>query len=330
MSETKKVNIYAKEKDEKDGKMKVNIIEASKKIDILSKTPFGKNVLAAQMREQILRELLYEGRARNLMDSYTLSQGEEASFDCDIDVPAAQLAVNGLPIQSDIKADRARIETNPISSSFIVKWNEQNFRKYDVMEQARRRGQASVQLQEDFKFYNLLSYAATLTNQSPVLSLAGTTAATNNPTAVNSTEAGKISPIDIAKAIGKLRGKLMPVGATFINPERLADFLMFNVSSSVTGEGGYGIFAPNFQEETLRTGLVGEIFGLQMIDSVVVPTNKVFVLSPKEYLGKLAVRSDIEVRFMSDANKAGDVFNIWEDVGMLIRYAKGIVEITVT
>jgi hypothetical protein len=263
------------------------------------------------------------------MDVYYFAQGEEAVFDCDLDVPAAQLSVNGLPIQSDIKSDRVRIETNPINSMFIVKWNEQNFRKFDVMELARRRGQASVQLQEDFKFYNLLSYAATLTNQSPVLSLAGTTAATNNPSSFGVTDAGKISPIDMAKAIGKLRGKLLPIGATFINPERLTDFLMFNVSPGALGQGGYGIFAPSIQEETLRTGLVGEIFGVPMIDSIVVPIDEVYVVAPKEYLGKMAIRSDVEVRFLSDANKSGDVFNIWEDVGMLMRYAKGIVQITI-
>jgi len=326
----KQIKIYATKKNEETGEEKIDVIEASKKIDILSKSPFGKNILAAQMREQIMREMLYEGRARNLLDVYYLAQGEEAVFDCDLDVPAAELSVNGLPEISDVKSDRVRIDTNPVSSAFIVKWNEQNFRKFDVMELARRRGTASVQLQEDFKFYNLLSYAAGLTNQTAVLSLAGTTAATNNPDAFNSAEAGKINPQDIAKAIGKLRAKLLPVGATFINPEKVADFLLFNVSASTTGEGGFGIFAPSIQEETLKTGLVGEIFGVPMVDSVVVPTNEVYVLAPKEYLGKLAVRSDVEVRFLSDANKAGDVFNIWEDIGMLIRYAKGIVKITIT
>ena len=52
--------------------------------------------------------------------------------------------------------------------------------------------------------------------------------------------------------------------------------------------------------------------------------------APKEYLGKMAIRSDVEVRFLSDANKFGDVFNIWEDIAFLIRYAKGIVKITIT
>ena len=327
----KECNIYASysEKQTPDGEIKKEFdpILASKRIDILRGSEFGRSILAAQMREQIMRELLYEGRARLLLDMYMLAQGEEAVFDADLDVPAAQLSVDGLPIISDVKSDRIRIDTAPISCAFIVKWNEQNFRKFDVMELARRRGQASVQLQEDFKFYSLLKFASDLTNQTPVLSLEGTTAATNNPTKFNSNEAGKVSPIDIAKAIGELRAKLLPIASVFINPKRLTDFLLFNVATS--GNGGYGIFAPAIQEDLLKRGYVGDIFGVQMIDSVVVPTDEVFCLAPKEFIGKLAVRTDIDVRYLSDANKAGDVFNIWEDVGMVIRYAKGIVRIDI-
>jgi len=324
-NETIDNKIYASRND----KGKFDPILASAKIEQILKSPYGRNILATQMREQIMREMLFEGKARLMLDSYYLGQGEEAVFDCDLDVPAAQLSVNGLPIISDIKSDRVRIDTNVVSSTFIVKWNEQNFRKFDVMELARRRGQASVQLQEDAKFYTLIKFAAGLTNQTPVLSLAGTTAATNNPSSFNTFESAKVGPIDIAKAIGKLRGKLLPTGAIWINPERLTDFLLFNVSLAGTASGGYGIFAPAIQEEALRTGLVGEIFGVPMYDSVVVPTDEIFVLAPKEYLGKLAIRTDIDIRFLSDANKAGDVFNIWEDIGMVIRYAKGIVLITV-
>jgi len=314
--------IYASVKP--DGKF--DPIVASAKIDQLLKTPYGRNILAAQMREEIMRDMLYEGKARLMLDSYYLSQGEEAVFDCDLDVPAAQLSTNGLPNISDVKSDRVRIDTALISSAFLVRWNEQNFRKFDVMELARRRGQASVQLQEDQKFYTLLKFAALLTNQTPVLSLAGTTAAVNNPSRIQWNDATRVGPIDIAKAIGKLRGKLLPVGSIFIHPERLTDFLLFNVQNA-HATGGYGIFAPAIQEEALRTGMVGEIFGVPMYDSIIVDDTKIFVLAPKEYLGKLAIRTDIDVRFLSDANKAGDVFNIWEDVGMLIRFAKGIVEL---
>jgi len=322
-NETPEVKIYASQ-NEKSGKF--DPIVASQKIDQLLKSPYGRNILAAQMREQIIREMLYEGKARLMLDSYYLSQGEEAVFDADIDVPAAQLSVNGIPNIADVKSDRVRIDTAPISSAFIVKWNEQNFRKFDVMELARRRGQASVQLQEDQKFYTLLTFAAGLTNQTPVFSLAGTTAAINNPSRIQWNNATRIGPIDIASAIGKLRGKLLPTGCIFIHPERLTDFLLFNVAN-VSATGGYGIFAPAIQEEALRTGMVGEIFGVPMYDSIIVDTTKAFVLAPKEYLGKMAIRTDIDVRFLSDANKAGDVFNIWEDIGMLLRYAKGIVEL---
>jgi len=325
-----KVNAYKSfVTDEMSGEAKFDPITASKKVAVLSKSQSGRGFLAAQMREQMLRELLYEGRARLLLDMYTLVNAEEAVFDADVDVPAAEMSINGMPVISEIKSDRQRIETSQITSTFLVKWNEQSYRKFDVMDASRKRGQASVQLQEDFRFYDLLSFAAALTNQSPVLSLAGTTAATNNPDSFDSDEAGKVSPIDVARAIGKLRAKLMPIGAAFLNPEKLADFLLFNVSTTSKGTGGYGIFAPAIQEETMKTGLIGEIFGVPMYDSVVVPTDEVYVLAPKEYLGKFVIRADIEVKYISDVAKAGDLFSIIEDIGMAMRYAKGIVLINI-
>jgi hypothetical protein len=197
------------------------------------------------------------------------------------------------------------------------------------MEASRRRGMASVQLQEDFKFLNLLAYSATLTSQSPVISLTGTSAADNNPILFNSDVANKITPQDIAKAIGKLRAKMLPAANIFLNPERMTDFLLFNVST-VGANGGFGIFAPAIQEEAWKTGIMGEVFGVPMVDSIIVPATDTYVLPPKEYLGKMAIMTDIDVRFLSDANKSGDVFNIWEAVGFLIRFVKGVCKITLS
>jgi hypothetical protein len=304
---------------------KFDPIVASKKVNILSKTQAGKGILAAQMREQMVRELIYEGRARQLLDVYALgTNGETAEFDADLDVPAAELSINGLPIISDVKSDRIRIETSPINCTFLVKWVEQSYRKFDVMDNARRRAQGSIQLMEDFRFYSLIKYAVGLTNQLPVISLGNTTAASNNPTNQNSVENGKVSPMDIAKSIGALRAKLLPIGACALSPGRLTDFLLFNVSTTSLGQGGYGIFAPAIQEQALKTGLIGEVFGVPMFDMIVIPDTEVYTMAPREYVGKLVVRTDIEIKYLSDVSKAGEMFSAQEDIGMLARYAKGL------
>jgi len=277
------------------------------------------------MLSPLKRDLLFEGRIRQLFQTYKLALGEEAVFDADVDVPAAAIGVNGLPVELMVVADRIRVETSPIATRPMIRWNESNFRKYDILNRTQERAKASIMLQEDSKGYALLDFAAGLTNQTPSASLAGTTAASNNPTTLTST--GKLEQEKLVEAIVTLRSKLLVASKIYLNPLRTKDLMLFN--TTVSGTGGAGIFAPNFQEQAMKAGKVGQIWGTDVLESIIVPSNKVFVLAPAEYLGVLAIRTDISVETMKDVNQMADVFAIWEDVGFTCRYTKGIVKITI-
>lgn len=328
LTDIEKYKIYASE-----GETKIDAKVAEKALEILSSSPYGKSIIAAQTKGELKRELYYEGRARKIFDVYTLSQGEEAVFDADLDVSAVSISVEGLPQMLEVKSDRIRIDTAPITSLMIVRWNESNLRKFDVLEVARLRALASIQLREDVKAYKLLKYAcdSLTTGQTPVASLKDTTAADNNAATVNEAT-DRLTPVSIAEAIGTLRGKLLPASVMLVNPKRLTDLLLFNVAISggtLATSGGFGIFAPAVQEEVWKTGYMGEVFGVPVYDSVVVPTTEAYVLAPKEYLGKMAVRSDVQVKTLSDPKYLGDVYMSWEDVGFVARYVKGIVRIDI-
>ena len=107
--------------------------EVESRLNTLLASPGGMSKVAASMLSPLKRDLLYEGRARQLLQIYKLSLGEEAVFDADVDVPAAAIAVNGLPYQTQVVSDRIRIDTAPIATKPIVRWNESNFRKFDVL-----------------------------------------------------------------------------------------------------------------------------------------------------------------------------------------------------
>lgn len=323
------LRIYAKE----DSEVKITAKEAAEALEILHSAPAGKSIIAAQTKGQVKRELAYEGRMRKVFDTYTLTQAEEAVFDADIDVPAVALSKNGLPEIVNVDTDRLRIDTSVNAASMNVRWNVSNFLKYDILEWARLRAMASLQVKEDSKGYTLLKYATdNLTSgQASVQSLSGTTAADNNASTVNELS-DRLSAISIATAIGKLRGKLLPAGCMMVNPERLTDLLLFNVAvigGNLNAGGGFGIFAPVVQEDLWKTGFMGEVFGTPVYDSVVIPNAEAYVLAPKEYLGKLAVRTDVSIKTLSDPKSFGDIFTLWEDIGFAIRYAKGIVRIDI-
>lgn len=289
-------------------------------------SPGGLQKVAQQMLSPLKRDLLYEGRARQLYQTYKLALGEEAVFDADVDVPAAALSVEGLPQQLEVRSDRIRIETSPIASRPLVRWNESNFRKFDILNRTQERAKASIQQQEDVKGYNLINYAASLTNQNPVASLSGTTAASNNPGSSTIT-GGVLTQAALVSAIVSLRSRLTVASKIWINPIRNGDLMLFNTSTS--GSGGAGIFAPNFQEQALKAGRVGSIWGVEVLESVVVPSNQCFVLAPADYLGVLAVRTDVSVETMKNVMEMADVFAVWEDIGFVIRFAKGIQLITI-
>ena len=299
--------------------------QVEEKLTRLMNSPGGLQKIAQQMLSPLKRELLYEGRIRQLFQTYKLALGEEAVFDADVDVPAASISVEGLPAQLEVLADRIRVETSPISTRPMIRWNESNFRKYDVLNRTQERAKASIMLQEDTRGFNLINFASGLTNQTPAASLAGTSAATNNPSVIANGATG-LSMYTLATAIVTLSSKLLVASKLYINPLTRRDLLLFNNAPS--GNGGLGIFAPNFQDTALKAGRVGGIMGVDVLESVVVPSNACFVLAPADYLGVLAIRTDLSVETMKDVNKMADVFAIWEDLGFLIRYAKGIVKIT--
>jgi hypothetical protein len=303
----------------------------------LMNSPGGLQKIAQQMLSPLKRDLLFEGRIRQIYQTYKLALGEEAVFDADLDVPAASISVEGLPEQLEVRSDRIRIETSPITVRPMVRWNESNFRKFDVLNRAQERGKASIQFQEDARGFALLQYAATLTNQPPVRSLIAqdlgiyntTTAANNNATIVTtSVGAGRLMQESLVEGIVDLRGKLLVANKIFMHPFRGKDLMLFN--TSVSGSGGAGIFAPNFQDQALKAGRVGSIWGVEVLEDIIVPTSQVYVLAPADYLGVMAVRTDVSVETLKDSNKFADVFAIWEDVGFVIRYAKGICQIQVS
>jgi hypothetical protein len=301
--------------------------QVEERLSRLMNSPGGLQKIAQQMLSPLKRDLLFEGRIRQLYQTYKLALGEEAVFDADLDVPAASISVEGLPEQLEVRSDRIRIETSPITVRPMVRWNESNFRKFDVLNRAQERGKASIQLQEDGRGFSLLQYASTLTNQPAVSSLSGTTAATNNPSIIAETS-GRLSQENLVSGIVTLRSKLLVANKIFMNPFRGKDLMLLN--TVIGGTGGAGIFAPNYQDQALKAGRVGNIWGIEVLEDIIVPTNEVYVLAPADYLGVLAVRTDVSVETLKDSNKFADVFAIWEDIGFVIRYAKGIVKITVS
>lgn len=286
-------------------------LAVEQKLNEILRSPGGIDKVAQQMLYPLKRDLLYEGRIRQVFQTYKLALGEEAVFDGDVNVPAVSLSVKGLPEQVPVFSDRIRIETSPLAAKVILRWNETNFRKFDILNRAQERAKASIQQQEDIRGISTIATAAPLFY-----------------TPLTDGGSGQLRLTELAKAIATLRTFRQVAAKIFMNPSRMEDVMLFNVN--LTGGGGTGVYSPYVQEQVLKAGRLGLIWGAEILESDRVPANRVWVMAPPEYVGVMAIRTDISVETLKDVNQFADVFAIWEDLGFLTRYSRGILEIQIT
>lgn len=283
--------------------------DVERKLTELIRSPGGIDKIAQQMLYPLKRDLLYEGRIRQIFQTYKLALGEEAVFDGDVNVPAVRLSVRGLPDQVFAESDRIRIDTAPIATKVLLRWNETNFRKFDILNRAQERAKAAIQQEEDVKGIVTIDAAATLFHSAI-------------PDATST-----VSLQTVAQAIVTLRQFRQIPAKILMNPLRHKDVMLYNVSA--TGGSGTGIYSPYVQEQLLKAGRLGMIWGTEIVESDRVETQKVYVMAPPEYVGVMAIRTDLSVETMKDVNQFADIFAIWEDVGFLVRYSRGIIRIDV-
>ena len=285
--------------------------EVESRLTEILRSPGGIDKIAQQMLFPLKRDLLYEGRIRQIFQTYKLALGEEAVFDGDVNVPAVALSVRGLPDQVPVFSDRIRVETSPLAAKVILRWNESNFRKFDILNRAQERAKASIQQEEDVRGIRVLETAAPLFY-----------------TPIPDSGAGALRPTELAAAIAKMRQFRQIPAKIFMNPIRMQDVMLFNVS--LAGGSGTGIYSPYVQEQVLKAGRLGLIWGAEILESDRVPEKKVWVIAPSEYVGVMAIRTDISVETMKDVNQFADIFAIWEDLAFLCRYSRGLIQIQIS
>lgn len=319
------------------------------RLSALASTPGGLNLIGRELRSPLLREMLYESSARNLAQVYKLSQGESAEFWADVAVPAAAIGVDGLPAQVEVKSDYVRVDTRLFTANPYVRWNVSNLTKFDILSATQQRMKASLMLQEAAAWFRLVRYASGLrSGQGSTAGLEGTSAASQNaPASVLTTINGRITVQQMAVANANFGARLVKgPKKLWTNPTHGADFVLFNNTGNPAVGGGLGYFAPNTQEMLLQKGNTGSFLGAEVYEDIVVPsqdngvlidsknagggTENVmgYLLGPSEFVGIIAIRTDLSIETLKDPNRFADVFAGWMDIGMYIRWCKALQRLT--
>jgi len=297
----------------------------------IASQPNGLQVIANLMMKPLVRDLLHESRVRQIYATYQLGLGEEAYLDADVSVKAFQIAQNGLPEEIQVKSERLHIDTNPISILTKTRWNESNYRKYDVLTRAQERSKSAVMSEEDLKGFALVETAAANGFYSDATAFPGLTSANG------------ILLEEVAKAMSyMLEARLQPTKLV-INPRQQANLLMLNTAMT-----SQPLFMAEQSNENMKKGIMGKVWNISILnvpngesyeyrnsngetvieDIQIIDPAKAYLLSDAEKVGVMAIRTDLTVETQKMVQQFSDIFAIWEDLGFLIKYTKGIVKMT--
>ena len=310
-----------------------NNIVRDAELNKVASQPGGLQVIANLMMKPLVRDLLHESRVRQVFATYQLSLGEEAYLDADVAVKAFQLSMNGLPEAIEVKTDRVHVNTLPISILTKTRWNESNYRKYDILTRAQERSKSAVMSQEDLKGFSCLEAASASGFYSDAVKFPELTSAEG------------LTIEQVANGIAYMWEARIQPQTLVINPRRQANLLMLNSAKAATP-----LFMAEQSNENMKKGIVGKLWDIKVLnvpngesfayrdntgkevieDLQIVSPNAAYIISDPDKVGVMAIRTDLSVETQKMVEQFSDVFAIWEDLGFLVRYTKGTMKLGIT
>ncbi len=317
---------------EKDMTNVANYLVREAELAKVAKQPGGMQVIANLMMKPLVRDLLHESRVRQVFATYQLGLGEEAYLDADVSVKAFQIAQNGLPEAIQIQTDRVRINTTPISVLTKTRWNESNYRKYDILTRAQERAKSAIMSEEDVKGFSMLEAATT--DDSAFYNTADYNADLKETTGLTIEQ--------VAAGIAFMSEARINPNKLVINPRVQKDLLMLHSNDAATP-----LFMAEQSNENMKKGIVGKVWNLTVLnvpngesfsyrnedgkdvieDIQIINPKGGYIVSDPEKVGVMAIRTDLTVETQKMVADLADLFVCWEDLGFLVKYTKGMMKL---
>ena len=257
----------------------------------LLQTEAGRQALGAQMAIPIRNQLDYQGTSRRFFEIDVLGQGQIARYDKDINAFAATVTKKGEAVQFIVEGDYVEPVTWEVFAPAAIRLKEIQQRRFNVLDRMQERIRIAVQLEEDTQF----------------LALTETTIQANtvkNPITLSGAGASKDFMNQLSTEIMKWD---LPAYAYLMN------FKSYSHLRSWRRED----IDPVTQREIWQTGLVGNLWGIDLIVSRLVPNNWVYCYSEPRFTGVLPVRTDL-ILMPDDSPKEALIGYVgYEEIGML-------------
>lgn len=257
----------------------------------LLQTEAGRQALGAQMAIPIREQLDYQGMARRFFEIDVLAQGQIARYDKDIDGFATTMTKKGQVVEFIVEGDYVEPVTWEIFSPSAIRLKEIQQRRFNVLDRMQEKIRIFTQIEEDTQFLALVETTVQANT-------------TNNPY--------------VTSASGNNKLFLNDISATIMNHDLPCyAFLMNFKTYSQIRTWQRNDLDPVTQREIQQTGLMGSIWGIDLIVSRLVPDGVVYAFSEPRFTGVFPIRTDL-ILLPDDTPKEALIGYVgYEEIGML-------------
>lgn len=273
------------------------------------KTPQGRAKLAASMTQplRLRRDYASVGRKTFLVEQ--LPDGTLPIYDKDPDVTAYVVGEEGENIVAITKPRRVIFPLFEIASNPEIPLTQIKERRFDLIERAQDLARAQIQAAEDERVFAILDAVATAGFDS-----------VPGQTNADIPVAAPISGAVLADAFSLIERHDLRVARVFMNARDFADIRKF----------GRDILDIESQATLLKLGLMGVLYGAQIITSRLVPVGTVYVCCEPEHFGRIPVRTELTVLSADDPKARTIGFSVFEQIGIGAYNPHGLARLTVT
>lgn len=268
-------------------------------------TADGKVALGQSMALPIRRNLDYSGVARRGIIVDPLAQGVIPTYERDIDVHATVVSSNGTVPESIIRGDRVTVPEFVIMSNPLIRIDEVRMRRFNVVERAVQKASQEIKANEDANFFAALDFASDV-------SLNG------ENTAQDITDAGT-TVRDLVEIKSQVDRWDLWTSKFFMSISEFNDILLWSSAGGTVAN-----VDPVTHRELLQTGLMGRIFGADIIVSKMVPAGTIFAVADPEFVGVMPVRSEIECLPADEPKRLSIGFVCYEQIGLALTNPRSV------
>jgi len=273
------------------------------------KTPQGRAKLAASMTQPLRTRRDYTSVGRKTFLVEQLPDGALPIYDKDPDVTAYVVGEEGQNILAVTKPRRVIFPLFEIASNPEIPLTQIKERRFDLIERAQDLARAQIQAAEDERVFAVLDSIAAVGFDS----IAG---GTNADIPVVAPITGAV----LADAFSLVERHDLRVARIFMNARDYADLRKF----------GRDILDIESQAALLKTGLMGTLWGAQVIVSRLVPVGTVYVCCEPEMFGRIFVRTELTVLSADDPKARTIGFSVFENLGIGAYNPRGLARLSIT